>query len=108
MFDGASGAAFIGVLVSVGFQVLKDHVNLSPNSIRWVAAAMGAVIGGSAGLAGGDETVKALLQNSSIAAAIGPGIHGLLLKDSRIGGILKAIGAVVFENVLKVEKKTTP
>ena len=90
-------STFVAVGVSLAFQILKDRLNVPKEGIKLVAALLGAVAGGSASFVGGEDTVKALLGNTAIAGLIGPGLHGLLLKDSFLGRILKAIGDAVIK-----------
>lgn len=90
-------AAVVAAIVSASLQALKDHLNLKPETLRWVAAVLGAVAGGSAGYIGGGDTVGQVVTNTGLGAVLVTGYHSLLLHDSVLGRTLKAIGEALFK-----------
>lgn len=78
-------------------QALKDNMNLAPASLRWVAAIIGALAGGGAGFTQGGDTAPALATNAGLGAVVVTGIHSLLLQNSVLGRVLKAIGTALFQ-----------
>ena len=98
--DTTSTALVVVTGLSALLQALKDQVKLSPSTLRFVAAIIGALGGGMIGYMDGGATAGSLATNSGLGALVASGTHSLLLHDTPIGDALKAIGKALF--------KTTP
>ena len=98
-------SALAASLVAVVLQMLKDHLNLEKPSLRWVAALIGGIVGGAAGWAGGGQSVSELATNAGMAALVTNGLHSLVLKDQRLGEILKVVGGLLFKRTVEEPPK---
>ena len=94
--DERAISSLVATLVSVILQAVKDHIPLRTAHLKWVAAVLGAIAGGGSGYLGGGDDLNEIIENTGLAAVITTGVHSLLMKDSRLGRMLKALGAGLF------------